>query len=200
VARHTKAERDEIMAETRQALLRSAAQEFARHGYAGAKIDRISTAAGFAKGTVYNYFEGKQALMLALFDEIAATHVDFVARQVGGEEDPARQLERFFASGFEFVEHHPAQARVMLNTIYGHDAAFKAHIFAAYQPMFQLVSRIIRAGTREGVFRLVDPDATAMLLMTIYLGAASQVEGAGMHWLKHAQVAEFALYALGSRQ
>jgi AcrR family transcriptional regulator len=46
--------------------------EFACEGYAGANINRISQAAGFAKGAVYNCFACKRALMLALIDEVAA--------------------------------------------------------------------------------------------------------------------------------
>jgi hypothetical protein len=38
------------LAETRQRLLEAAASEFAREGYTGANINRISQAAGFAKG------------------------------------------------------------------------------------------------------------------------------------------------------
>ena len=40
--------------EHRRALLGSAAGAFAGEGYEGAAIDRISQAAGLAKGTIYN--------------------------------------------------------------------------------------------------------------------------------------------------
>jgi len=73
--RHKDAEREQVMSQTRQLLLEAAAEEFAREGYAGANINRISRAAGFAKGTIYNYFSSKRALMLALIDAIAETHL-----------------------------------------------------------------------------------------------------------------------------
>jgi AcrR family transcriptional regulator len=72
--RYKETDRQESMGRTRQLLLQAATAEFAREGYAGANINRISRAAGFAKGTIYNYFPSKRALMLALMDEIARAH------------------------------------------------------------------------------------------------------------------------------
>ncbi|UCC62559.1 MAG: TetR/AcrR family transcriptional regulator [Anaerolineae bacterium] len=195
--RHKDAEREQVMSQTRQLLLEAAADEFARQGYAGANINRISRAAGFAKGTIYNYFSSKRALMLALIDTIAETHLNLILGEVRKEEDPARQLECFFEAGFTFVSRYLAQGRVMLNTIYGPDAEFKIHAYNAYQPMFQFVSQeVIAPGIARGIFRQVEPDATAALLMTIYLGTASQVDEKGQPWLVPAQVADFALNAL----
>jgi len=197
MARHKKAEREKVLIETRQLLLQAATEEFAREGYVGANINRISKAAGFAKGTIYNYFPSKRALMLALIDEVAKAHLDFIVAQVRQEKDPDRRLERFFEAGFAFVSNYFAQARVMINNIYGPDVEFKQYMYQAYQPMFQFVSRdIVAAGIARGVFRRVDPDATAMLLMTIYLGSGSQVDEDGRTWLDPRQVAVFTLSAL----
>jgi AcrR family transcriptional regulator len=192
-----KDEREQVLSKTRQLLLDAAAEEFARQGYARANINRISIAAGFAKGTIYNYFASKRELMLALIEATAETHVDWMVGQVEEEEDPRRRLERFFEAGFAFVSGHLAQARVMINTIYGPDVEFKQHMWGAYQPLFEFVGRgIIAAGIARGLFRQVAPDATATLLMTIYLGTASQVSEEGRIWLDPGQVADFALNAL----
>jgi AcrR family transcriptional regulator len=192
-----KDEREQVLSKTRRLLLDAAAEEFARQGYARANINRISIAAGFAKGTIYNYFASKRELMLALIEATAETHVDWMVGQVEEEEDPRRRLERFFEAGFAFVSGHLAQARVMINTIYGPDVEFKQHMWGAYQPLFEFVGRdIIAAGIARGLFRPLDPAATATLLMTIYLGTASQVSEAGRIWLDPRQVADFALNAL----
>lgn len=195
--RHKDSERDQVRSETRRLLLEAATQEFAREGYVGANINRISKAAGFAKGTIYNYFDSKRSLMLAIIDEVAKAHMAFLRGYVQQESDPRRRLERFFEAGFAFVTGHLAQARVMINTLYGPDDELKQHMYAAYQPMFQLVSRdILAPGISQGYFRQVDPDAMALLLMTIYLGTGSQVSDDGRVWLDHEYVAAFALHAL----
>ncbi|GMR11519.1 MAG: hypothetical protein BMS9Abin28_2352 [Anaerolineae bacterium] len=195
--RYKASEREEALSETRSSLLNSAAEEFAREGFATANINRISSSAGFAKGTIYNYFDSKRALMQALIDETAEVHLEFVGEQVLQEDHPARRLKRFFEAGFAFVTDHLPQARVMFTTLNGADLEFKQRMAEAYAPMFQLVGRhILAAGIERGIFRPVDlPTATA-LIMTLYLGAGSQLDEQGRHYLAAKQVADFALRAL----
>ena len=101
--RYKAAEREEIQGATRQRLLDSATIEFARCGYSQANINLISEAAGFAKGTIYNYFTSKAQLMSELIAQIAADNCEFISGQVHQERDPRRRLERFYQAGFEFA-------------------------------------------------------------------------------------------------
>jgi AcrR family transcriptional regulator len=173
--RHKDAERNQVMSETRRLLLDAATAEFAREGYNGANINRISRAAGFAKGTIYNYFPSKRALMLSLIDEIAASHHRFVAEQVWQEEEPIRRLQRFFQAGLEF----------------------KRQMAQGYQPMHQLIiNDILALGMEQGVFRQGDPAPTAGLLMTLYLGIGSTVDEQGRSQIAPEWIADFVLFGL----
>jgi AcrR family transcriptional regulator len=195
--RYTEADRQEIREQTRQALLQAATAEFARQGFERANINRISQAAGFAKGTVYNYFDSKRALMLALIDEIARAHLDHIREHVAREGGPARRLARFFEAGFAWVTENLDQARVMITTLNSPDPEFKLHMYEAYQPMFGMVGRdILAVGVERGTFRPVEPAATARLLMTIYLGVGSQVNEQGKHWFSPRQVTDLLLDGL----
>jgi AcrR family transcriptional regulator len=195
--RHKDTERNEIMSGTRRSLLDAATAEFAREGYNGANINRISKAAGYAKGTIYNYFPSKRALMLALIDRIAASHHEFLAEQVVQEADPARRLQRFFQAGAEWIVSNLAQGKVMLTMLNGPDAEFKLRMGQGYQPMHQLIiEEILAPGMAQGVFRQVDPAATAGLLMTLYLGIGATVDPEGKTQLSPEWVADFILAGL----
>jgi AcrR family transcriptional regulator len=197
MARYKKEERDQIFKDTRQVLFAAAAEEFALHGYVGANINQISLAAGLAKGTIYNYFESKRALMLALIDELAVTHFEFIADQVSQESSVVRRLERFFEAGFDWVTNHLAQTRVIFITLNGPEIEFKQYMYQAYQPMLQLVGKdILAAGMEQGVFRQVDAASTAGLLLTLYLGSISYLDEQGRLWLASSQVTEFVWNAL----
>jgi AcrR family transcriptional regulator len=194
------AERNGIMSETRQRLLEAATAEFAREGYDGANINRISRNAGFAKGTIYNYFPSKRALMLELIDGIATSHHQFMADQVRQEDDVARRLERFFQAGSEWIIHNLPQGKVMLTMLNGPDAEFKLRMWQGYQPMHQLImDEILAPGGEEGVLRQEDPRATAGLLMTVYLGIGTTVDEEGRSWLTPEWVSEFLLAGLRRR-
>lgn len=195
--RHRDAERDDIMSETRSLLLDAATEEFAREGYNGANVNRIATGAGFAKGTIYNYFPSKRALMLALIDAIAASHLDFVAERVREEEDPVRRLRRFFEGGAEWIVQNLSRGRVMLTTLNGPDPEFKERMGEAYQPMHQLIAHeILAPGVEQGAFREVDLGSTAGLLMTLYLGVGTTVDEAGNPRLAPQQISDFVLNGL----
>jgi AcrR family transcriptional regulator len=56
----------EMQRQTRQRLLDSAQEVFARHGFVGASVDEIAEHAGYSKGAVYSNFKSKEALFLEL--------------------------------------------------------------------------------------------------------------------------------------
>jgi AcrR family transcriptional regulator len=197
VPRHKEAERSQVMSETRRLLLDAATAEFAREGYHGANVNRISRAAGFAKGTIYNYFPSKRVLMLSLIDEIAASHHRYVAGQVRQEEEPVRRLQRFFEAGVSWIIDYLAQGRVMLTVLNGPDAEFKGRMAQGYQPMHELlIEDILLPGMERGLFRQLDPGRTAGLLMTLYLGIGTTVDEEGRARLAPEWVTDFVLAGL----
>jgi AcrR family transcriptional regulator len=60
---------------TKRRLLDAAADEFAEHGIAGARVDRIAEAANSNKAQIYHYFESKDGLFDAVFNELCVTTV-----------------------------------------------------------------------------------------------------------------------------
>ncbi|MDF2442818.1 MAG: hypothetical protein JWR01_1021 [Subtercola sp.] len=55
-------------ATTRQRILDAATDEFAAHGIAGARVDRIADRSGMSKPMLYSYFGAKDQLFDAVFD------------------------------------------------------------------------------------------------------------------------------------
>jgi len=197
MARHKESERRQIKSETQRKLLQAAADEIAIFGYDGANINRISEAAGYAKGTIYNYFSSKRELMVALIDQTGIEHYEFIKERVEREQDPVRRLECFFEAGSIYVEQNLARGRVMIGAVYGHDEEFKLHTYQAYLPFFQFVAQdILALGIAQGVFQEMDVVSTANLLMTIYLGTGSQVNEHGRPWLNPQHVTALVLDGL----
>lgn len=56
----------------REDILKAAREVFAEQGFVGARIVDIATRAGVATGTVYLYFESKEALVAALVGDLLA--------------------------------------------------------------------------------------------------------------------------------
>lgn len=57
--------------EKRARILDAALDVFEKEGFAAAKMETVAKRAGVAKGTLYNYFKGKEALLFALAEGFA---------------------------------------------------------------------------------------------------------------------------------
>ncbi|WP_123667415.1 TetR/AcrR family transcriptional regulator [Actinocorallia herbida] len=93
--------------ETRRRIFLAASAEFAAHGLAGARVDRIATAAKANKQAIYLYFGNKEALfgsvVQAKVDEVC--HADLLDPAAAGES--VGQL-------FDWYREHPDLIRLLL--------------------------------------------------------------------------------------
>jgi AcrR family transcriptional regulator len=61
--------RDRLRLETRAAILAAAEQAFVEHGLERTRMESIAARARVAVGTLYNYFEDREGLLVALVDD-----------------------------------------------------------------------------------------------------------------------------------
>jgi AcrR family transcriptional regulator len=141
----------EVKQVTRERLLAAAAHEFARRGLDRANIDAISLAAGYAKGTVYNYFASKQELFLAVVQEACAR-----ATASASPPPQASATERLRATLAAFCAWAGANegfARVLVRECLMGTPELQARMAAAEQPLLAELEAILRAGSARGEVR-----------------------------------------------
>ncbi|MBI0378676.1 TetR family transcriptional regulator, partial [Streptomyces albiflaviniger] len=86
---------------TRRRLLDAATADFAAHGIAGARVDRIAAAAGVNKAQLYAYFGDK----LGLFGAVFRLHADAVVDAVPfTADDLPRYAVRLYETAIERPE------------------------------------------------------------------------------------------------
>jgi AcrR family transcriptional regulator len=90
---------------TRARILEAATAEFAEHGLAGGRVDRIAAAARTNKAQLYHYFGGKETLFDVVFDRYVQQNV------VGGWFDPER-LPEYAAGAYDAYLHDPVLVRL----------------------------------------------------------------------------------------
>jgi AcrR family transcriptional regulator len=90
----------------RRQLLEAGLTEFAAHGIAGARVDRIAKLAGCSAGLVYTYFTSKDELFEAVFDAIVEQAVTEAPINADDLPDYAGRL-------FDGRQTHPAVARLV---------------------------------------------------------------------------------------
>ncbi len=91
---------------TKARILEAATAEFAAHGIAGARVDRIAAAADSNKSLIYAYFGNKEVLFDAVFEAMVATTVEEVAID-------ADDLPAFATRVFDHRLAHPEMIRLV---------------------------------------------------------------------------------------
>ncbi|MEI9996196.1 MAG: TetR/AcrR family transcriptional regulator [Rhizomicrobium sp.] len=76
-------------------ILDAALKIFAAKGYAAARMEDIAREAGVTKGTIYLYFENKEAVFKSLVRESIGTTVTAVTEHLRNFKGPVRELMRF---------------------------------------------------------------------------------------------------------
>jgi AcrR family transcriptional regulator len=79
-------------AATRAKLIRAARHLFARRGYAGVGTEEIVRRAGVTRGALYHQFPAKQALFLAVYEQVEQELTTRVASSLGTVESPFAAL------------------------------------------------------------------------------------------------------------
>lgn len=91
---------------TRERIMAAATEEFAAHGYAGARVANIAARAGVNQQLISYYFGGKQGLYDALNQRWLAEEATFA--------NPGRPIEEIIAGYFDATATQPAGARLLL--------------------------------------------------------------------------------------
>jgi AcrR family transcriptional regulator len=86
--------------ETKRSIFEAATAEFATHGIAGARIDRIAASAGANKQLIYTYFGNKRELFEAVVDAHVRRFMDAVPFR-------ATDLPAWAGEVFDFFVAHP---------------------------------------------------------------------------------------------
>ena len=109
-ARRTQAERS---SSTRAALLSAGRDLFTRKGFAGTGREEIVERAGVTRGALQHHFGTKDALFLAVFEQIEEELMTAVATAARGGEDPLTQV-RLGCGAFLDACLEPAVQRIAL--------------------------------------------------------------------------------------
>lgn len=141
---------------TRQRIFDAALREFISNGYAGARVERISKAAGVNKRLLYHYFGNKSQLFVAVISGKVAEKTQAVLR---APEDPTELLPYWFGLNqadqgwLRIVQWEALQVG---EPIAGEDGR---------RAQFATANRELAESQRKGLFRTDLPVEESLLLM-----------------------------------
>ena len=118
-----------LTAEARRAQLLSVAREvFAEDGYPGAAMEKIAQRAGVTKPVLYQHFEGKKELYLALLDSDMSRLLAQVSGAIESAHDNPSRIRKGLAAYFNYIEANVDSFRLLFRETMGADPEFRESI------------------------------------------------------------------------
>lgn len=97
----------ELVTRRQTQLLDVAGHAFAEHGYANTDVQLVADMAGVGKGTVYRYFENKEALFLAAVDDAMGRLNESLMAIAQHTSDPLEMMALAVHGYLRFFDQHP---------------------------------------------------------------------------------------------
>ena len=153
--------------ESRQRILAGASDVFAEHGFEKTTIRAVAGRAGISIGGIYLYFHNKEELYTGL---MRSQMDEFLGRVERLRSDtPLTALRGLIDL---YMEIAVTRTRMLSASIKEYDLEFKRPVREAFFRKQQgIVADILRHGMRDGSFRSMDCDATALMVIVTLRGA-----------------------------
>jgi AcrR family transcriptional regulator len=141
--------------QTRARILRAARNEFMRHGYSGARVERISRAARSSDRMIYYYFASKERLYIEVLEGV---YTDLGAAEGRLELDvaqPDAALRTLIEFTWEYYLNHPEFVALLSNENLqrGRHITKSLRVKQLSRPVLDILARILDEGMRQRVFR-----------------------------------------------
>ena len=106
----------EMREKTRNVILENALKLFSIKGYHGTSISDIAKSAGISKGLAYNYFESKQKLVEALFEQMLQIGQEF-EEILDSSLDSYSKIEVLIEFSFKYIEENEEFWRLYISFV-----------------------------------------------------------------------------------
>ena len=159
--------------EKRIRILDAALKIFASRGFYNAKVSEVAKEAGVADGTIYLYFESKDALLIALFEDrmqrLIARANDEIARSEGTVLDKIRQA---IALHLSLVVDDPDLAEFITVELRQSGKFIKEYDNPKFTEYLRIFRDLILAGQEQGLIRRT---VDARLVVRAIFGALDEL-------------------------
>jgi AcrR family transcriptional regulator len=160
----------------RQRILDAGIAVFSRKGYRDSVVDEIAAEAQTSKGGVYFHFPNKQAIFLALLQQMGNLLIRRVEDAMRAEEAPVARGDAALLTVLRTFGTHRALARLFLVEAMGAGREFNDAMIDLHARCAALIKRNLDDAVTQGVIPPLDTDIAAVA----WFGAIYEV---AMRWV-----------------
>lgn len=157
----------------RERIVDAALEEFATRGYAATSMGSISDRADITRAVLYDHFESKQDLYLALLEERNTAFLGHVGARITGTGDARERMRETIDTVFSFAEQEPASWRLL----FGGDLSGEGEPARARgQVHAQLVGAVAALLADDAKAAGIDPSALEAMVEMLIAALCGAVE------------------------
>ena len=156
-------------------ILAAALAEFVEHGFAATKLEDVARRAGVTKGTLYLYFESKDALFKAVVRETIVPLLTAAERMVDDHSgSPAELLRRLVLQWWQSLDSKQLAGipKLVMSEAANFPELAQFWFDEVVQRGRQIFAGVVRRGIEGGAFREVDVDLAVRAILAPVLMAA----------------------------
>ena len=158
--------RQRRFAKRRDEILDVAACVFAEKGYNDTKITEIAEALDIADGTLYNYFDSKRDILLAIMSKVKS-ETEPLEQEIG-ELKTRDDIVAMLATSYDvFIAHLPF-TRTLLMEAWSDDAILQEYLIDRLEQVGQRAHEFIVSRVKAGDFRPIDPALAAQMVLGMF--------------------------------
>ncbi|MFP4104463.1 MAG: TetR/AcrR family transcriptional regulator [Phycisphaerae bacterium] len=161
-------------------ILRAAENVFVAHGYAAATMDQVAADAGISKGSLYNYFEGKEDLFTKLCHSCLDEDQAEVERRLGSDDSAADKLDWLLEHWYRIRQDYRQLSSLIMEfwataARQGQSGKMKEVFKEKTTFWIRHIEAILRQGVASGEFRpSLDVEVATRMLLAIADGVNIQ--------------------------
>lgn len=137
----------------------------AEKGFEQATTAEIARRAGVAEGSIYNYFRTKDDLLIHMVSEYAGSFLGELSGEVATQGDPLGKLDHLIGFHVRFFTREGNIFQVVFGKTPGTRVQWARIVQVVIGPYAGLIGEIIREGIEQGMFKPVNPQVAASLLL-----------------------------------
>ena len=162
---------------TKERILAGAAKVFAEQGFASTTISQVARESGVSEASIYEYFKGKEDLLLTIPSEKIAEVASLIEDHLFGIKSALGQLRKFVWVYVRHMTVNPTHARIALVHLKTNKGFMGTDAYRVVQQFYGKITEIIELGQKTGEIK---PHMSPYIARALIVGA---IEHIAVRWL-----------------